>query len=81
MRTWTCNILGHSFVVTADNIGVAAHMVGCRLKELTGKPYTIYNQDLIPLPTHHRYIRLIERKTDATETRSEIKPCTPNNEE
>jgi hypothetical protein len=64
MMTWTCNnFTGHNpvgtaLVVTADNIEQAILMIereliACNL------PQTIKPEQLIPLPTHHRHIRIL----------------------
>ena len=64
MATWTCNNfkghypVGTALVVTADNIALAILLVEDKLKEI-GLPQTIDPEQLIPLPTHHRHIRIL----------------------
>ena len=64
LMTWTCNnFIGHysvpvALVVTADNIEVAIKLIENKLSEI-GLPQTIKPEQLVPLPTHHRYIRIL----------------------
>ena len=62
--TWTCtNFTGHypvpvALVVTADNIEVAIKLVEDELSKI-GLPQTIKPEQLVPLPTHHRHVRIL----------------------
>ena len=64
MMTWTCNnFKGHypvstALVVSADNIDLAIMLIERKLRE-EGLQQTIKPEQLIPLPTHHRYIRIL----------------------
>jgi hypothetical protein len=64
MKTWTCNNfkgfwpVGTSLVVTADNIDLAIALVEAEL-EKEGLPQTVKPEQLVPLPTRHRYIRIL----------------------
>lgn len=64
MMTWTCNtFIGHyptgsALVVSADNIEVAKELVREELKN-RGLEQDIKNTQLIPFPTHHRYVRIL----------------------
>lgn len=64
MNTWTCNNfkghwpVGSALVVTADNIELAIMIVERKLRE-EGLQQTIKPEQLIPLPTHHRYVRIL----------------------
>lgn len=64
LKTWTCNNfkghwpVGTALVVTADNIDLAITLIEGKLKEI-GLEQTIQRTQLVPLPTHHRYIRVL----------------------
>lgn len=64
MMTWTCNnFTGHypvgtALFVAADNIEVAILLIEKKLNEI-GLPQKIDPQQLIPVPTHHRYVRIL----------------------
>ena len=64
MTTWTCNSfaghwpVGTALVVTADNIELAIKLVEGKLAE-EGLSQKIKAEQLIPLPTHHRYVRIL----------------------
>jgi hypothetical protein len=64
MKTWTCNCfeghwpVGTALVVTADNIELAIELIEKELK-LLGLPQEIKPEQLIPLPTRHRHIRIL----------------------
>lgn len=64
MSTWTCNNfkghypVGAALVVTADNIDMAILLVERKLRE-EGLPQTIKPEQLVPLPTHQRYVRIL----------------------
>jgi hypothetical protein len=64
MKTWTCNnFKGHypvntALVVTADNIELAIIMVETQLIR-EGLQQTIEPEQLIPLPIHHRHVRIL----------------------
>ena len=64
LKTWTCNnFKGHypvptALVVTADNIELAVTMIEEEL-ERQGLQQTIQPEQLIPCPTHHRYVRIL----------------------
>lgn len=59
MTTWTYSNSNVAIVVTADSVDFAIALV---MKQLLDRGYTHYevkSEDLIPLPTHHRYARTI----------------------
>lgn len=64
MTTWTCNnFKGHypvgvALVVTADNIEQAIWQVEKALAE-RGLEQTIKPEQLVPLPTSHRHVRIL----------------------
>ena len=64
MKTWACNsFIGHypvgtALVVTADNVELAITMIEAKLAEI-GLPQTITPEQLIPLPTHRRHVRIL----------------------
>lgn len=64
MMTWTCNNfeghypVGRALIVTADNIELAIQLVEQELKT-HGLPQKIKPEQLIPYPTHHRYVRVL----------------------
>jgi hypothetical protein len=64
MITWTCNNfkghypVGSALVVTADDVWTAIILVEKALKE-AGLEQTIAPDQLIPMPTHHRYVRIL----------------------
>ncbi len=61
MKTWTYRHNGQAAVVSADNIEMAKHQLGA-----VGI-FNVKNEDLVPLPTHHRYARnltIIEGQSD-----------------
>ena len=61
MTTWTYKHKdGFVAVVTADNIELAKILLTEKLKESNMFYVNVKNEDLIPLPTHHRYIRCFE---------------------
>lgn len=53
MTTWTYSKDGVQAVVTADTVTLAAELVSQKIN----KPIEV--TDLIPLPTHHRYVRIL----------------------
>lgn len=63
MTTWTYSTLFHAIVVTADDVHLAIGLIHKALKEQYKDtlhiPRTISPEDLIPLPTHHRYCRVL----------------------
>ena len=64
MMTWTCNnFKGHypiptALVVTADDIKLAIYLIEKHLLSI-GLPQTIKPEQLVPLPTHHRHVRIL----------------------
>jgi hypothetical protein len=64
MKTWTCNSFKGYFsgetalVVTADDVKLAITMIETQLIQL-GLQQTIKPEQLIPLTTHHRHVRLL----------------------
>lgn len=64
MTTWTCNNfkghnpVGSALVVTADNIELAILLVERKLMQ-EGLEQTIKREQLVPLPTHHRHVRVL----------------------
>jgi len=64
MTTWTCNDfkghypVGTALIVSADNIKLAITLVEKELDRI-GLPQTIKPEQLIPCPTHHRYVRVL----------------------
>lgn len=64
MKTWTCtDFKGHypvgtALVVTADNVQLAITMVETQLIQM-GLQQTIKPVQLVPLPTHHRHVRIL----------------------
>lgn len=59
MITWTYSTLFYSIVVTADDVHLAIELIHKALKDKPHTPSTISPEDLIPLPTHHRYCRVL----------------------
>lgn len=55
MKTWTYSKNGICAVVSADNIEMAKHQLA--VSNVFAK-----NEDLIPLPTHHRYCRILDNQ-------------------
>lgn len=53
MQTWTFKYDGYYGVISADNIEQAKHQIKTQLK------IEVPNNFLIPLPVHHRYLRLL----------------------
>lgn len=60
MKTWTCHIHGHSFVVTADDVDFARSLIVLELLRLKTPTAEVSRVNLIPLPTHHRHVRMIK---------------------
>jgi len=64
MQAWTCNCfegywpVGTAAVVIADNIDIAKSLLEDELSK-SGLTQEIQNEDLIPLPTKHRYVRIL----------------------
>lgn len=64
MMTWTCNDfkgvwpVGTALVVTAENVDLAIILVENELKN-RGLEQHISREQLIPLPTHHRHVRIL----------------------
>ena len=64
MKTWTCTTftghwpVGTALVVTADNIEVAIELVEKELAQ-HNLSQEIKPEQLIPLPTHHRHVRIL----------------------
>jgi hypothetical protein len=64
LTTWTCNnFTGRwpvpaTLVVTADNIETAIKLVEKELFKI-GLSQTIKPEQLVPLPTHHRHVRIL----------------------
>lgn len=64
LKTWTCNNfkghypVGTALIVTADNVDLAIDMIEAELERI-GLPQTINREQLIPCPTHHRYLRIL----------------------
>ena len=64
MKTWTCNnFTGHfvttALVVTAENVEMAIILVERELAE-RNLPQKIQPDQLVPLPTRHRHIRILQ---------------------
>ena len=65
MTTWTCNnFIGHwpvgtSLVVTAETVAMAIILIETKLDSV-GLPQTIKPEQLVPLPTHHRNVRILQ---------------------
>ena len=63
MKTWTCNNFNGyeyygSLTVTADNVQLAITMIETQLIQM-GLQQTIKPEQLVPLPTHHRHVRIL----------------------
>ena len=59
MTTWTyCNST-IAIVVTADNVDLAIEMINKELFERSITFLEVKREYLIPLPTHHRYLRTL----------------------
>jgi predicted RNase H-like HicB family nuclease len=64
MKTWTCTTftghwpVGTALVVTADNIELAIELVEKELAQ-HNLPQEIKPEQLIPLPTHHRHVKIL----------------------
>lgn len=50
--------VGLAAVVTADNIDLAIQLLELKLQEMR-LPQKIDREQLVPLPTHHRYVRIL----------------------
>lgn len=57
MKTWTAEVYGRCFVVTADHVRLAVTMIEDDLISSNIINPIVENKDLVPLPTHHRYLR------------------------
>jgi len=64
MTTWTCNNfkghypVGTALVVSAEDIKLAIYLVETKLDSI-GLPQIIKPEQLVPCPTHHRYVRIL----------------------
>lgn len=56
LKTWTVTRPGYAIVATAETVELAIRNIVFE----TG--ITVTNEDLIPLPTHHRHVRIINCK-------------------
>ena len=59
MTTWTFSNSTIAIVVTADNVDLAIEMVNQALYARKIDDVKVKREDLIPLPTHHRYMRTL----------------------
>jgi hypothetical protein len=64
MKTWTCNsFIGHypvgtALVVSAENVEMAIILIEEKLSSI-GLEQTIEPDQLVPLPTRHRHVRIL----------------------
>lgn len=66
LMTWTYCNHGLCIVVTADNIALAKSMIADAFYVRKINGVEINNEDLIPLPTHHRHYRVINSLKEDT---------------
>jgi glycerol-3-phosphate cytidylyltransferase-like family protein len=58
LKTWTYKNENTAVVVTADDVDLAIQLIERKLNSI-GIYQKIERTQLIPCPTHHRYVRII----------------------
>lgn len=60
MKTWTVDKDGYHIVVSADNVEQAIQQI-----QIEHPKIALTNADLVPLPTHHRHVRVLKTRIDS----------------
>ena len=64
MTSWTYSTGTLAIVVTADNVDLALGMIESALFNQHIGPIEIKREELIPLPVHHRYVRILYNRNN-----------------
>lgn len=67
MTSWTYSTSTIAIVVTADNVDLAIEMIESALYNQNIDTIYLKREALIPLPVHHRYVRILYNRNNNVE--------------